>query len=247
MRLGLLGARGRLGQAIQQVLPLFSGSLELKATPARGEALFEAFRDVDVIVEVASPEAFLELWHQARGESLPPCLIGSTGWTEDQWKILQACAASPQAALLKAPHFSLGVALLHEWARTQGPLLERLGYQPVLEEVHHLHKKDRPSGTALSLQSTLAPDQPDRIPCRSERRAEVIGEHSVIWEAPYETLVWKHEAKDRRLFAEGALRLSLWFPQWVKAQEAEGVRQYRLFSPRDFLVSTLPSSFFPLP
>ena len=90
-------------------------------------------------------------------------------------------------------------------------MLEALGYTPVITETHHRHKRDAPSGTAISLQQCLQPF--GDIQTHSVRAGEVPGTHEVRFFGDHDELSIRHEARDRGVFASGAIEAALWLHQ----------------------------------
>jgi 4-hydroxy-tetrahydrodipicolinate reductase len=107
-------------------------------------------------------------------------------------------------------NFSTGVQALLAVLRAHAPLLEKLGYAPVIVETHHRHKKDAPSGTALSLQRAISPAGPGNLQTHAVRAGEVVGDHEVIFYGPGDHLTFGHFAQDRSVFARGAIEAALW-------------------------------------
>jgi 4-hydroxy-tetrahydrodipicolinate reductase len=211
IRLGLLGASGRLGSLIQDLVKTdFAHEFTLVACPSRSDSLAPLL-STDVVMDVSLPEAFTQ-WSKSaeyinalgHKSQLPVFVIGSTGWTPEQRRVLEQLAQS--TLVLQSSNFSIGVGLLARLISGLGPLANTLGFEVSMKETHHIHKKDAPSGTALTLQSALG----SKIPIESVREGEVIGEHEIVLEAPEETLRFQHRALDRRLFARGALQVAGW-------------------------------------
>ena len=137
--------------------------------------------------------------------------------------------AQSEAALLYAPNFSLGVALVLRALRALGPLLDRLPeYDVAVHEAHHTGKVDSPSGTALLLANALLDDlarktrleietqhqpiDPDALHVTSSRLGSVFGEHTVYLDSPFDQITLMHQAKNRQGFAFGALMAAEWLP-----------------------------------
>ncbi len=136
-----------------------------------------------------------------------PMVSGTTGLDTSQEQVLDEAAG--QVALLHAANFSPGLnamlgALAHlgQWL----PDIEAA----TITDIHHQHKKDAPSGTALTLAKAL---QPLEARIESLREGEVVGQHVVKLELPGETLTLTHEATDRSVFARGALQAGRWLIQ----------------------------------
>lgn len=153
-------------------------------------------------------------------------VIGTTGLKEEETAALHKASAS--IPVVWAPNMSLGVNLLFAMVKKAASVLGN-GYRVEIEETHHVHKKDAPSGTALHLGRRVAeglgadfesiklfsPDNTQvssdgRILMRSHRIGEVIGDHTVSFENEGERLEFTHHAVNREAFAMGALRAALW-------------------------------------
>lgn len=124
----------------------------------------------------------------------------------------------------------MGVFAVSEILKQFSPQLKALGYTPVLVEAHHCHKKDAPSGTALSLQKAIDPMQPSQIQTHSIRAGEVIGEHSVTFYGAGDRITLHHSAQDRSIFARGAIEVALWMArcrhELDDSREILGIDQY---------------------
>lgn len=168
-----------------------------------------ALGDPDVAIEFTKPDAAVANI-LACFESQVPVVVGTTGWFESLPMIVdQANAAN--AALLWAPNFAVGVNLFVELTRRAAELM---GLAPefagALIETHHSAKKDAPSGTALAIVNAMEKGLGKRIPVTSVRTGSVPGTHEVIFDSTYEQMTMRHEARDRRVFADGALRAAQW-------------------------------------
>jgi 4-hydroxy-tetrahydrodipicolinate reductase len=113
--------------------------------------------------------------------------------------------------MLSAPNFSVGVAVFDRVVAEAARLFGRLdGFDAHLIETHHAAKKDAPSGTAGALATTASAALGRAIPVTSVRTGHVPGTHEVVFDAPFEQVRLVHEARDRRVFAEGALVAARW-------------------------------------
>jgi 4-hydroxy-tetrahydrodipicolinate reductase len=133
-----------------------------------------------------------------------PLVSGTTGLDETQRTALEL--ASHRVPVLHAANFSPGVNLMLALLREAGAWLEDVE-RITLTDVHHVHKKDAPSGTALAMADALAPHGVD---IESRREGEVIGDHRVTIRLPGEVLGLEHHAEDRAIFARGALQAARW-------------------------------------
>lgn len=142
-----------------------------------------------------------------------PVVTGTTGWAADLPRIT-ALVEARGGALLHAPNFSTGVALLLRAARDLAARFAgRAQFEAFVTEEHHAAKRDAPSGTALALQASLRSGDPARpFPVTSIRGGFHPGRHQVTWDGPFETIQLEHAARDRRVFAEGAIAAAEWLP-----------------------------------
>jgi 4-hydroxy-tetrahydrodipicolinate reductase len=145
-------------------------------------------------------------------------LSGTTGLTGDDISALESAAS--KVPVLWAPNLSEGVALTTALVRQAASSLS-VDAKVSISDIHHQHKKDAPSGTALSLSaavkearskglSTSSATEVDEPAFSSRREGEVIGEHTVSFELPDEVIEITHRALNRDVFARGALKAGKW-------------------------------------
>jgi 4-hydroxy-tetrahydrodipicolinate reductase len=187
-----------------------------------------ALAAADVVVDFTSPAASVALAQVCAARSGPALVIGSTGF--DSAQIAGIAEASKRVAIVRAGNFSLGVnmlmGLVEQAARRLGPD----AYDIEVFEAHHRRKVDAPSGTALMLGAAAArgrnvelgkvarhardgitgPRPLGEIGFSVMRGGDVIGEHSVTFAADDEILTFSHSARDRGLFARGAVVAARW-------------------------------------
>jgi len=212
VRIAIFGATGRMGRAIAELID------------DRQDVGIAA--DPHVFIDFSAPAA-LEANVAAKLEEGKPILVGTTGLTPDHRRLLGH--ASSNIAVLQAANTSLGVNLLAHLVREAAA---RLGSDWDIEivEMHHRHKADAPSGTALLLGHAAAearevsldeisdrgrdgitgPRVPGHIGFASLRGGSVAGEHQVIFAAEGERLELGHRAESRLIFARGAVEAALW-------------------------------------
>ncbi len=208
--IGLLGSKGRMGQLVSKLLAEeFTRDATFAAQADRGGAI-DSLLGVDVVIDFSTPEAMVALAQNALSASgaLPAFVIGSTGWKIDDKRVIEVLAE--KTPILMSSNFSTGVLALLSILRQASPLLEKLGYTPVVVETHHKHKKDAPSGTAISIQRAIAPAGPGNIQTHSVRAGEVIGDHEVAFYGSGDHITLGHFAQDRSIFARGAIEAALW-------------------------------------
>ena len=215
MRLGLLGATGRMGVWVTRLAQdEFKEQVQLVAAPRRGTDLSPLLQ-CDAVIDFALPEAMSALSKLAlampEGHPMPAFAVASTGWNLNDRRLLESLAA--RTPVMIASNFSTGMAALVKALRQAGPWLQSQGYVPVITEKHHVHKKDTPSGSAISLQRAVSPAGPGNVQTLSIRAGEIIGEHEVSFFGRGDELLFAHYAQDRSIFARGALQASIWLAQ----------------------------------
>jgi 4-hydroxy-tetrahydrodipicolinate reductase len=168
-----------------------------------------ALGDAQVAVEFTEPKAAVPNIIATLKAGVP-IVVGTTGWYEELAQVKRVANGSG-TALLWSPNFSLGVNVLIELSRLAGTLMRGLEeFDAHIVETHHTKKKDAPSGTALAI-AKAASDGLDRpVPTTSVRTGSVPGTHELIFDGVFEQLALTHLARDRRVFAEGALTAADW-------------------------------------
>lgn len=180
---------------------------------------------VDVIIDFSLPDgtAALAKWLQSLHQNVPALVSGTTGLSANILGQLEALGETTK--VLHSSNFSAGIAALSSILEFAAPMLTELGYTAVLTESHHAHKLDAPSGTAKILLKVLQPESPDSVQVHSVRAGEVIGKHTVTFYSALDEICIGHEAKDRDLFARGAVDAALWL-----VQQPEKGRSYTMQS-----------------
>jgi 4-hydroxy-tetrahydrodipicolinate reductase len=208
IRVAIAGA-GRMGQAIAASLEACD-DMELVGIWSRGEDLDALVKAADVVIDFSLPDGTVEVLDAVLTHG-KPLVCGVSGLNDEQMARIEEAAIS--VPLVYDRNMSLGVAVL---ARSVQQAAASLGtaFDVEISEVHHVHKKDAPSGTALKLGEAIATARgengTDSIEFRSERRGEVPGDHEVVMRSPTERLVFTHSVTTREVFAEGAVRAARW-------------------------------------
>ncbi|GAC1477630.1 MAG: 4-hydroxy-tetrahydrodipicolinate reductase [Gemmatimonadaceae bacterium] len=210
-RLAIVG-HGRMGRAVEELATARGfrvvAVLEGAGTAGSGFTV-DDLQGADVAIEFTEPEAAVGNIHSAVAARCP-IVVGTTGWYSDL-PAVERIVREAAGALFWAPNFSVGVAAFMEAARTVALALAAAGsFSPHLIETHHSAKKDAPSGTALALAREVSSAFGEDIPISSVRVGSVPGTHELLFDAPFEQLRITHEARDRRVFAEGALVAAGW-------------------------------------
>jgi 4-hydroxy-tetrahydrodipicolinate reductase len=212
IRLLVHGASGRMGTALLRLAGEDARFNVVAAVSHSGAAIagqsvtiFAASElaqcpNYDVAIDFSLPEGFDALLAECvkRKSGL---VSGTTGLSELQRTNL--ADAGEQIPVLWASNFSIGVVVLEELVRRATAALRQ--WQVDITETHHVHKKDAPSGTALTLAHAAQQVRGAMPAIRSLREGEVLGEHVVRFSGPGENLELTHIATDRDIFARGAL------------------------------------------
>lgn len=207
LRVAIIGA-GKMGNALQAVAAQTGAGVV--AVIDRGVAItVESLGGADVAIEFTAPDAALPNVI-ACIDARCPVVVGTTGWY-DKLDTLASYIEAHDGAVLWSANFSLGIYALTRLVHTAGSLFASMpGFDAQLVETHHAAKKDSPSGTALTLQRQIESTLSRPVPITSIRMGSVPGTHELIVDGAYEQIVISHEARDRRVFAEGALAAARW-------------------------------------
>ncbi len=265
-RVVIAGAAGRMGQTLirccaQSTATELAAAIEIEGHAALGRDagavagvaplgvpvtadLAAALERADVLIDFTYQQA-VPGHAQLAAANRRAVVIGTTGLTPEEKAIVSA--AADRVPIVWAPNMSLGVNLLFAMVRKAAQVLGP-DYAVSVEDVHHIHKKDAPSGTALRLgekvaegagvpfESVYVHDEEGRdgiadtskIVIRSFRRGEVVGDHTVTFGSAAETVSFRHQAWNRDCFALGALRAATWVvtrkPRLYDMQDVLGLR-----------------------
>lgn len=158
----------------------------------------------DVLIEFTTPQATAE--HAVIAQRLRKgVVIGTTALSDEDNEIIKR--AAQHIPIVVSPNMSVGVNLLFKLCRDLARTLPP-DYKAEILEVHHIHKKDAPSGTAKKLAELISKQRKKdiaNIPIKSDRIGEVVGDHKVMFESETERIELSHSAKNRDTFAAGAV------------------------------------------
>ena len=214
IKIGLLGASGKMGTSIRKSLdskyftPFLAVSSkscdEFAFTVASLKNVEEEILDqVDVWVDFSSPERLQELLQLTKKT---PIVTGTTGTSEGQFKKIKA--AAKKRPLFWASNMSVGVWALRQAIKSLG-LVKDFDFK--VEEIHHTQKKDNPGGTAKTLRNDLEKIVNKKVTLPLGKRVgHVFGIHKVTAASKSETMTFEHTALNREVFAEGALKAARW-------------------------------------
>jgi 4-hydroxy-tetrahydrodipicolinate reductase len=165
--------------------------------------------DTEVVIEFTEPAAAPANILAAIRAGYP-VVTGTTGWA-DQLERVTRTVLELQGALVHAPNFSVGVNLFLALATVAGRVMQRAPqFDAHVVETHHAAKKDAPSGTAIALERATSSELGRSIPITSVRTGHVPGTHELSFDGPFEQIRLTHTARDRRVFADGALHAAEW-------------------------------------
>jgi len=204
---------GKMGEAIRQ-LALDKGwrvsAVIGERESAEGVGISRnSLGDPDVAVEFTQPGAAVANVTACLRAAVP-VVVGTTGWYESLGEVTRT-ANETGTPLLWSPNFSLGVNVMIEVARCAASLMRNLEeFDAHIIETHHTRKKDAPSGTAIAIAKAASDALERPIATTSIRTGSVPGTHQLVFDGAFEQLSIIHEARDRRVFAEGALRAADW-------------------------------------
>ena len=183
------------------------------------------FREADVAIEFSIPASAVDNYLHAFAAGVP-VVSGTTGWLDSMPEIKAMCVKGA-GTLLWASNFSIGVNIFMDLNRRLAKVMDAFPqYEPSMTEVHHIHKLDHPSGTAITLAEGIVEStgrikswaEPENdgvlpegvLPVAHRREGEVPGIHSVSWDSPQDSITITHSAKSRAGFALGAVLAAEW-------------------------------------
>lgn len=218
----LLIGYGKMGRTIEQIA-LERGHRIVGKIDVQNRSEMDALsrEDVDVAIEFSSPEAAFDNITYCLRKGWP-IVSGTTGWLEHKSEI-EALCRQQQGAFFYASNYSIGVNLFFRLNRYLARLMKGQPYDVSMTEIHHIHKLDAPSGTAITLAEgvsaendsikgwTLAPETKEgHLPITSEREGEVPGTHIIRYDSEIDTIEISHTAHGRKGFASGAVVSAEW-------------------------------------
>ncbi|MBC8112500.1 MAG: 4-hydroxy-tetrahydrodipicolinate reductase [Verrucomicrobia bacterium] len=177
--------------------------------------------NTDVAIEFSQPEAAVENLTWCINKQIP-VVCGTTGWLEYKPALEKLCLEK-DSAFFYASNYSIGVNIFFQLNQMLARLMHGHGYEASLTEIHHIHKKDSPSGTAITLAEGIMEHfsekkywsepptyKPESLDIFSVREGEVPGTHTVHYKSAEDVIEIKHEAFSRQGFALGAVVAAEW-------------------------------------
>ncbi len=230
MKVALIGY-GKMGRMIEEIA-LDRGHKIVSIIDVENQDDFDspAFASADVAIEFTAPHVAFSNFLRAFSHNIK-VVSGSTGWIPQHGEEVKKMCTEGGQTLFWSSNFSLGVTIFRAVNRYLSHIMNQFdAYTPSLEEVHHIHKMDHPSGTAITLAEELTAEverlsgwqmgtltEPDgsqkdggdiptgKLRIDSVRRDEVPGIHSITWDSEADAITISHDAHSRRGFALGAV------------------------------------------
>ena len=222
MKIALLGY-GKMGKAIEALAP--ERGHEVVVTIDDEDDWMDKLddlRDCDVAIEFSTPGTVVKNLTRCFEANIP-VVCGTTGWTNVEKDILKQCQATSNA-LIYGSNFSIGANMFFKINDLMAQLMnQQPQYDVTIEETHHIHKKDAPSGTAIAIANIII-NQLDRkkewaleddsdaadINIIAHRFGEEAGTHAVKYKSDDDCIILCHKAFNRAIFAQGAVRAARW-------------------------------------
>ena len=214
----LISGYGKMGHIIERMvlergLPYAGWSEAVTETPTEVAAKC-------VCIDFTTPDA-IRANYRFIAEHFAAAVIGTTGWNDIEEEVKDYFAKCG-TTLIYASNFSIGVNILFAAADNLAKMAARFGgYKPAIEEIHHIHKLDAPSGTAKSLAAIVDGEMGCETPIESKRIGEVPGTHILTLEGPCDRITLSHEAFSREGLAAGAVEAAL------LAHKVKGVFEFK--------------------
>ena len=230
MKIALIGY-GKMGRMIEEIA-MSRGHEIVCVIDIDNQQDFdsEAFKSADVAIEFTAPHVAYDNYLRAFAHNVK-VVSGSTGWMAQHGEEVKRLCAEGGKTLFWSSNFSLGVTIFRAGNRYLARIMNQFAdYTPTMEEVHHIHKLDHPSGTGITLGEELVAEverlsgwqsgvlvQPDgtmegssevasdQLRIDSVRRGEVPGIHSITWNCEADSITLTHDAHNRKGFALGAV------------------------------------------
>jgi 4-hydroxy-tetrahydrodipicolinate reductase len=216
MNIAIIGY-GKMGKIIAEIAKERGHSIGLTIDIDNASDLNEKnLKDIDVAIEFSSPKsAFPNIMTCLKSST--PVVSGTTGWLDNLDEAVKACDDNG-SGLFYASNYSIGVNVLFSINSKLAEIMNSYPeYDVSMEEIHHIHKLDAPSGTAISLSDQICENHDSRngwslkkgkqsdIFINAKREGEVNGFHSVTYDSDVDTITISHNAKSRKGFATGAV------------------------------------------
>lgn len=203
----IVGSQGRMSQALQNSFHQHWRPFKLFSPKAPVPLRVGDFKGSDGVIDFSSPDVS-RLVVDLAFEAKVPLVCGTTGWKSPVDFDETFLVASKTIPIVWDSNFSLGIEMLSQVGEL---IAEKIGNPLSITDIHHMHKKDAPSGTALKLAKRIQEAKPGiQVSIQSVRLGEIPGEHRILASFEDETLEFTHRAHSRRPFSEGAMKALKW-------------------------------------
>jgi 4-hydroxy-tetrahydrodipicolinate reductase len=216
MKIALIGY-GKMGKEIEAIALQRGHTIVLKIDKDNSETVTTGeLQTADVAIEFSTPHTVLENIKKCLSASIP-IVVGTTGWY-DQFDAIKKNCTEKNGSIFHATNFSLGVNLFFKVNTYLAELMNKYeDYEVSMEEIHHIHKLDKPSGTAITLANqvianidrknkwSIDPVSEDSLFIKDIREGEVPGTHIIKYHSEIDDIEIMHKAHNRKGFALGAL------------------------------------------
>ena len=220
MKVCLVGY-GKMGKAIEGILLSRGHEISGRISKANADALVTCLTHSDMAIEFSRPEKALHHIETAIEYGVP-MVCGTTGWAHNL-PAVESMIQQKNGTFLHASNFSVGVQLFFALNRHLAKLMAcHAEYQCVVTDIHHIHKLDAPSGTAITLANdiitnhpkysgwSLESGDPNTLHIHSKREGEIIGTHLIQYQSKIDEIQILHQAHNRDGFASGAVLAAEW-------------------------------------
>lgn len=216
MKIALLGY-GKMGKVIERIALERGHEIVLRKSSS---STFDGLENADVAIDFSVPDSATTNISECINRGIP-VVSGTTGWLEDYHKMVTLCNEK-NAAFIYGSNFSLGVNLFFELNEYLAKMMSKFNqYNVSMEEIHHTHKLDKPSGTAISLANgiinhtkyndwSIENPNADEVFIDVKRIDPVPGTHSIFYTSEVDTIEIKHTAHSRDGFAFGSIIAAEW-------------------------------------
>ena len=172
-----------------------------------------------VCIDFTFPQSF-RANYKFLADNFKAVVVGTTGWDDIKEEVIRYFEKKG-TPMIYASNFSIGVNALFAAVNRAATILKGHGYEPSIEEIHHIHKLDAPSGTAKSLAALVKDALDDEVPISAKREGEVPGTHTVVFTSTVDKITFTHEAFSREGFAVGAVYAA------QLTEEIRGVHEFK--------------------
>lgn len=221
MKIALIGY-GKMGEAIEKAAIAAGNTIVAKITSRDNLSVVLKATTPDVAIEFTKPEAAYNNCRICLENGIP-VICGTTGWLQ-QKEVIEKLCIEKGGAFLYGSNFSIGVNLFFHLNKKLAELMKNYPeYNVKMDETHHIHKKDAPSGTAITLATDILKihpaknawvntptDKKEELEIISYRTDNVPGTHSVYYQSDIDTIEIRHTAHSREGFAAGAVLAARW-------------------------------------